>query len=179
MILYPGDKQVLEVTPDAAVAAVAVQCIGTLHEKLLAGAPHDGASIKLVQGTIAFLTSVLDGKAANPAYLAEGFANACQAVDQSILDEMDRCQQMLAEQVKKAELAEGRALVMEQYAGWYLRMRDNQFAVSAFMDAADDQRKYELGENGEELDFDRLMEDIDEAETGISDNTNFLGGELG
>lgn len=159
--------QLEETMPDAAVAAVAVQCIGALHEKLLAGAPHDAASTKLVQVTIAFLTSVLDGKAANPAYLAGGFANFCQAVDQSILDEMDRCQRMLAEQVKKVELAESRALVMEQYAGWYLRLREGDSPL----EVVDPQV------NLIPLQFDALdaaMEDIDEAETGISENTNFL-----
>lgn len=158
-----------ETSSDAAVAAVAVQCIGALHEKLLAGAPHDAASTKLVQVTIAFLTSVLDGKAANPAYLAGGFANACQAVDQSILDEMDRCQHMLAEQVKKVELAESRALVMEQYAGWYLRIRDGNAGGSHFGDWDHGGMDVIKGP-----DLDAHMEDLDEAETGISENTNFL-----
>lgn len=154
-----------ETMPDAAVAAVAVQCIGALHEKLIAGAPHDAASIRLVQGTIAWLTSVLDGKCANPKFVAEGFANACDAVDQSILDEMDRCQHMLAEQVKKVELAESRALVVEQYAGWYLRLRDTEVDITH----DDGLLARKTGD-----DLDAFMEDLDEAETGISENTNFL-----
>lgn len=144
-------------TPEASVAAVAVQVIGELHRMLMEGFQHDDKSLKMVMGTVAFLTSVLDGKVANPVHLGEGFVNACTAVDQSMMDEVDRCQHFLAEAIEAQKKAESKALVNELYASWYLRLRDGDSGNVAVSTMGYDP----VMVSGEDLDS--VMEDLDES----------------
>lgn len=148
-------------SPEASVAAVAVQVIGELNRMLLDGWAHDEKSVAMVMGTCAWLTSVLDGKAANPTAVGEGFVNACTAVDQSILDEVDRFQHFLSETLKAKKQAESKALLNELYAGWYLRLRDMRAGGLVVID---------INNKDNDLvaeDLDAAMEDLDEPSVAV------------
>lgn len=140
--------------PEISVAAVSVQVIGELNRMLLSGWAHDDKSVKMVMGTVAWLTSVLDGKAANPTYIGEGFVNACTALDQSMLDEVDRCQHFLNSAVEEGKKAESRALVNELYASWYIKLREDQTLAVHVVD--------DKGDEVSGADLDVVMEDHDE-----------------
>lgn len=149
-----------QATPEASVAAVAVQVIGELHRMINEGWAHDEKSVAMVQGAVAWMTSILDGKCANPKFIVEGFVSACTAVDQSLLDEIDRCQTFLNVAIENAKKAEGRALANELYAGWYLRLRDGD-SGAAWVSKGMQSNGVIDGIRGEDLDAE--MEDIDEA----------------
>lgn len=144
--------------PEVAVAMTAVQVIAELSQMLYDGQGHTPKSEALVLSTCAWLTSILDGKAANPAY---AFINAAQTVEQSLLDEVSRCQHFLTQMVEKTKLAESRADMHELYAGWYLRLRDGGTTLCAaqFHPSFEDRVL-----DGEELD--KEMEDIDAEDPG-------------
>lgn len=142
--------------PEVAVAMTAVQVIAELSEALYAAEGHTPKTEALVLSTCAWLTSILDGKAANPAY---AFINAAQTVEQSLLDEVSRCQHFLTQMVEKTKLAESRADMHELYAGWYLRLRDEPGDISAGY-VGHDGDIY----SGEKLDA--AMEDLDAEDPG-------------
>lgn len=148
-----------------AVAALAVQLISKLHLALdQSNADYENSSLFTeVQCATAFFTSVIDGKCESPEFIEGGFANACEAVDQSILDEMTRCQVMLQEQVERAARAESETLIHKQYAGWYLWLRDCDSGDLRVVEGP----TYDcVSVSG--LDLDAAMEDLDgETEDGI------------
>lgn len=151
-----------EPTDAMVVAATALRVIDMLNSMIIKGLTHDDASYGELFGATTFLTSVLDGKCENPVEMAGGFVAACQIIDKSLLDEIDRCQNFLAEQIKKAGLAEGRALLAEQHERWYLRLRD-PVAVCDPVVHVDNDRYV----SGDELD--EIMEDMDGETEDVSD----------
>lgn len=138
--------------PDVAVAMTAVQVIAELSEALYAAEGHTPKTEALVLSTCAWLTSILDGKAANPAL---AFVDAAWTVEQSLLDEVSRCQHFLTQTVEKAKLAESRAEMNELYAGWYLRLREGDSGELSVTTIGYDPKMV----GGEELDA--AMEDLD------------------
>jgi len=121
----PFETKALGLQPDQAVAAACAHVIAELSRMVYEGFQHDEKSEAMVMGTMAFLTSVLDGKAANPALIGKRFADACEAVNHSLLDEVSRCQHFLSQTLEQKHMAEGRALVAEMHERWYLRLRDD------------------------------------------------------
>lgn len=146
------------------VAAVALRVIDMLNTMIIEGKTHDDASYGELFGATTFMTSVLDGKCDNPVEIAGGFVAACQIIDKSLLDEIDRAQHFLAEQVKKAELAESRALINEQYAGWYLKIRDGD--IPGLDVGSWDHGGMDRWESGE---LDAYFEDLDGETEDVSD----------
>jgi len=112
----------LEENPTQTVAMVAVQAIGELSGVLDAAGAHDEATVALVLGVCAWLTSVLDGKDAAP---GQALVDTAKAIDAAVLDELSRCQHYVAELSERTRKAESVAIVNEQYARWYLRLRDD------------------------------------------------------
>jgi len=153
-----------ETTDAMVVAATALRIIDTLNEMVLKGLGHDDASLGELFGATTYLTSILDGKCENPEELAGGFVAACQIIDKSLLDEIDRVQNFLAQQVEKAKLAEGRAIVAETHERWYLRLRDGETDNLMVINQRDKDCVV-LGA----LDLDAAMEDIDGETEDVSD----------
>jgi hypothetical protein len=154
-----SDNKIEEVrvdAPEVNVAMTAVQVIAELSQMLYELDGHTPKSEALVLSTCAWLTSILDGKAANPAY---AFIDAAKTVETSLLDEVSRCQHFLTQMVEKANLAESRAEMHELYAGWYLRLRDNPGDIAAGY-VGHDGEVYA----GEKLDA--VMEDLDAEDPG-------------
>lgn len=146
------------------VAAIALRIIDKLNNMVIMGLTHDDASYGELFGATTYFTSVLDGKCDNPVEMAGGFVAACQIIDKSLLDEIDRVQHFLSEQVEKARLAESRALINEQYAGWYLRLRDGESGDAMVMDGHRFDAKMLSGEE-----LDQHFEDLDGETEDISD----------
>lgn len=141
------------------VAMVAVQAIGELSGVMDKAGAHDEATEALVMGLCAWLTSVLDGKDPTP---GQALVDAAATIERSVLDELSRCQHFVAELNERTRKAESEALVNKQYAGWYLRLRDESGDINAFVKrwgASDQERVF-----GEELDA--HMEDLDEPDPG-------------
>lgn len=152
-----------DTTAAMVVAATALRIIDTLNEMVLKGIGHDDASLGELFGATTYFTSVLDGKCESPEELAGGFVAACQIIDKSLIDEIDRAQHFLAQQVEKAKLAEGRALVAEQHERWYLRLRDGE--------SGEIQAGW-LGHDGESCageELDQHFEDLDGETEDVSD----------
>ena len=84
---------------------------------------HDAASVSMVMGLCAWLTSVLDGKATEP---GQALVDAAKTIDEAVLQELDRCQHFVQELHDRVKLAESRALVSEDHARWYLLLRDGE-----------------------------------------------------
>lgn len=144
----------LAVNATETVAMVAVRAIGELSCMMDAAGTHDEASTSMVMGLCAWLTSVLDGKSANPAY---AFVDAAKTLDDAMLDELSRCQHYVAEMHERTKKAESLALVSEDYARWYLRLRDNPDGpVFACNEEPIDRHAQIFGEE-----LDALMEDLD------------------
>jgi hypothetical protein len=143
--------------PTQTVAMVAVQAIGELSDLLYKNCAHDESSERMVMGLCAWLTSVLDGKDPEP---ANALLNASKAIEQSLIDELARSQHYLAEMVERTKKAESTALVNDQYARWYLRLRDDE---ECYIGAYEGVRE---GDQllGEELDI--AMEDLDAEDRG-------------
>lgn len=116
------DAQLAE-NPTQAVAMVSVRAIDELSQMMIKAGIHDAASVSMVMGLCAWLTSVLDGKATDP---GQALVDAAKTIDEAVLQELDRCQHFVQELHDRVKLAESRALVSEQYAGWYLRLRDGK-----------------------------------------------------
>lgn len=114
--------QSMEDKPTQTVAMVAVQAIGELSGMMDKAGIHDEASEGLVIGLCAWLTSVLDGKDAEP---GQALVDAAKTLERATLDELSRCQHFVQDLHDRTKKAESIALVNEQYAGWYLRLRDN------------------------------------------------------
>ena len=146
----------MEENPVQTVAMVAVQAIGELSGVLDKAGAHDEATEALVIGLCAWLTSVLDGKDSAP---GQALVDAAKTLDRSLLEEVSRCQNFVAELNERTRKAESESLVSKQYAGWYLRLRDGN-AGDLCIDL-DSQHK---GIIGEELDG--LMEDLEEPDPG-------------
>jgi len=151
--------------PEQAVAASCVHVIAELSRMVQEGFKHDDKSEAMVIASMAFLTSVLDGKMAYPEDIGKNFDDACRAIDGALLDEVSRCQHFLADALEEKRMAEGRATVAETYERWYLRLRDG--------DAGLDLGLWEHGGMekiiGEDLDI--WMEDLD-AKQFIGDPAN-------
>lgn len=161
------DAQLAE-NPTQAVAMVSVRAIDELSQMMIKAGIHDAASVSMVMGLCAWLTSVLDGKATNP---GQALVDAAKTIDEAVLQELDRCQHFVQELHDRVKLAESRALVSEDYARWYLLLRDGE------------NHNLQVGENknmggggqfeffsisGEELDA--AMEDADEAQQQIDND---------
>lgn len=148
----------LAVNATETVAMVSVRAIGELSCMMDAAGTHDEASTSMVMGLCAWLTSVLDGKAADP---AKAFVDASKTLDAAVLDELSRCQHYVAEMHERTKKAESLALVSEDYARWYLRLRDGgtTLGVARFHPNAED-----LFLDAGEIDME--MEDMDEEAKG-------------
>jgi len=148
----------LEENPTQTVAMVAVQAIGELSGVLDAAGAHDEATVALVLGVCAWLTSVLDGKDPAP---GQALVDTAKTLDAAVLAELSRCQHYVAELNERTRKAESIALVNEQYAGWYLRLRDGDSgeAVVVTGDLRDPIRC-------EAEDLDALMEDLNNEDPG-------------
>lgn len=149
------DAQLAE-NPTQAVAMVSVRAIDELSQMMIKAGIHDAASVSMVMGLCAWLTSVLDGKATDP---GQALVDAAKTIDEAVLQELDRCQHFVQELHDRVKLAESRALVSEQYAAWYLRLRDGNAG-----DLYVEQDSSHGGFIGEDLD--QLMEDLDEPDPG-------------
>ena len=146
------DAQLAE-NPTQAVAMVSVRAIDELSQMMIKAGVHDAASVSMVMGLCAWLTSVLDGKATDP---GQALADAAKTIDEAVLQELDRCQHFVQELHDRVKLAESRALVSEDHARWYLRLRDGGTTLCAA----------KFHPNIEDLviegtDLDSEMEDID------------------
>lgn len=113
--------------PTQTVAMVAVQAIGELSGVLEKAGAHDEATEALVIGLCAWLTSVLDGKDSAP---GQALLDAAKTLDRSIIEEVSRCQHFVSDLNERARKAESQAMVSKQYAGWYLRLRDEELPAS-------------------------------------------------
>src|SRR5690606_32061500 len=131
-----GDCKVSDIESSGAaeVAAVAVQIIGELSRMLDKGYPHDDDSTAMVIGSVSWLNSVIDGSGVNPTLVGADFSVALKCINESLLDEVSRCQHYLQQKIDEAKAAESRALVNELYAGWYLRLRDRKSGPLAVVD---------------------------------------------
>lgn len=112
----------MEDNPVQTVAMVAVQAIGELSGVMDKAGAHDEATEALVMGLCAWLTSVLDGKDSAP---GQALVDTAKTLDRSLLEEVSRCQHFVADLNERTRKAESEALVSKQYAGWYLRLRDD------------------------------------------------------
>lgn len=121
------DAQLAE-NPTQAVAMVSVRAIDELSQMMIKAGIHDAASVSMVMGLCAWLTSVLDGKATEP---SQALVDAAKTIDEAVLQELDRCQHFVQELHDRVKLAESRALVNETYAAWYLRLRDGGTTLCA------------------------------------------------
>lgn len=121
------DAQLAE-NPTQAVAMVSVRAIDELSQMMIKASVHDAASVSMVMGLCAWLTSVLDGKATEP---GQALVDAAKTIDEAVLQELDRCQNFVQELHDRVKLAESRALVSETYAAWYLRLRDGGTTLCA------------------------------------------------
>lgn len=147
----------MEDNPTQTVAMVAVQAIGELSGMMDKAGIHDEASESLVMGLCAWLTSVLDGKDPEP---GQALVDAAKTLDRATIDEMSRCQHFVQELHGRTKKAESVALVNEQYAGWYLRLRDDKDCeVGAYEYVRDGEQVW-----GEALDH--RMEDMDAEDPG-------------
>lgn len=146
------DAQLAE-NPGQAVAMVSVRAIDELSQMMIKAGVHDAASVSMVMGLCAWLTSVLDGKATEP---GKALVDAAKTIDEAVLQELDRCQHFVQELHDRVKLAESRALVSEQHAAWYLRLRDGGTTLCA---AKFHPNIEDLVVEGDALDFE--MEDID------------------
>lgn len=146
------DAQLAE-NPGQAVAMVSVRAIDELSQMMIKAGVHDAASTSMVMGLCAWLTSVLDGKATEP---GQSLVDAAKTIDEAVLQELDRCQHFVQKLHDRVKLAESRALVSEQHAAWYLRLRDGGTTLCA---AKLHPNIEDLVVEGDALDFE--MEDID------------------
>lgn len=148
----------MEDNPVQTVAMVAVQAIGELSGVMDKAGVHDQASVGLVMGICAWLTSVLDGTDTQP---GQALVDAAKTLNNAVLNELSRCQHYVQEMYERTRKAESEALVSKQYAGWYLRLRDgNSGNLLAAIDIFEDRNWI----HGEELDA--AMEDLDEPDPG-------------
>lgn len=142
--------------PAQTVAMVAVQAIGELSGMMDKAGIHDEASTGLVMGLCAWLTSVLDGKDARP---GQALVDAAKTLDRATLDELSRCQHFVQDLHERTKKAESVALVNEQYAGWYLRLRDDPSVLRV------SEPRVSMAElSGDDLDH--RMEDLDNEDPG-------------
>lgn len=147
----------MEENPVQTVAMVAVQAIGELSGVMDKAGIHDDASVATVMGICAWLTSVLDGTDTQP---GQALVDAAKTLDNAVLNELSRCQHYLQEMHERTRKAESEAMVNKQYAGWYLRLRDDP---TCEMSAG------YIGHDGDPLsgaELDSAMEDLDEPDPG-------------
>lgn len=111
----------MEDNPVQTIAMVAVQAIGELSGMMDKAEIHDEASVGLVMGLCAWLTSILDGTDTQP---GQALVDAAKTLDNAVLNELSRCQHYLQEMHERTRKAESESMVSKQYAGWYLRLRD-------------------------------------------------------
>lgn len=154
----------------AEVAAVAVQIIGELSRMLDKGYPHDDDSAAMVIGSVSWLNSVIDGSGINPTAIGTDFETALKCVNESLLDEISRCQHYLQQKIDEAKAAEGRALANELYAGWYLRLRDRKSGSLAVVDL--DSHPLDASPLDED-ELDAEMEDLDNPTAAMPDPSEF------
>lgn len=149
------DAQLAE-NPTQAVAMVSVRAIDELSQMMIKAGIHDAASVSMVMGLCAWLTSVLDGKATEP---GQALVDAAKTIDEAVLQELDRCQHFVQELHDRVKRAESRALVSETYAAWYLRLRDGGTTLCAAQFHPGIEAHVIAGDV-----LDAEMEDIDEEE---------------
>lgn len=140
--------------PTQTVAMVAVQAIGELSGVMDKAGAHDEATEALVIGLCAWLTSVLDGKDPTP---GQALVDASSTIDRSVLQEVSRCQHFVADLNERTRKAESEALVSKQYAGWYLRLRDDPTVLEVV-------EPYVSYAQVSGVALDERMEDLDEPE---------------
>lgn len=146
----------MEENPVQTVAMVAVQTIGELSGMMDKAGIHDDASVATVMGICAWLTSVLDGTDTQP---GQALVDAAKTLDNAVLNELSRCQHYLQEMHERTRKAESEAMVNKQYAGWYLRLRDDPTVLEVV------EPHVSLAQlSGVELDA--RMEDLDEPDPG-------------
>lgn len=142
--------------PTQTVAMVAVQAIGELSGVMDKAGAHDEATEALVIGLCAWLTSVLDGKDPAP---GQALVDAAATIDRSVLQEVSRCQHFVADLNERTRKAESKALVSNQYAGWYLRLRDDPQILQVV-------EPYVSFAQLAGVELDERMEDLDEPDPG-------------
>lgn len=146
----------MEHNPVQTVAMVAVQAIGELSGVMDKAGAHDEATESLVIGLCAWLTSVLDGTDTQP---GQALVDAAKTLDNAVLNELSRCQHYLQEMHERTRKAESEALVSKQYAGWYLRLRDDPQILQVV-------EPYVSLAQLAGVELDERMEDLDEPDPG-------------